>query len=1239
MAAAEIMSDSTDSFILKLQAIMRDWFPFRKLTLAAPGILAAILANALPSGLFAQAEVDVPLPPREAARTMIVPDGFNVTLFAGEPDVKQPIGFCIDDRGRLWVAEAYNYPHHGTKAGDRIVILEDTDGDGRFDERTVFYDQLNYVSGIEVGFGGAWVMSPPYMYFIPDQNGDDVPDSEPHVLLDGFGNHANAHNMANGFAWGPDGWLYGTHGRTNWSVIGKPGTPAEDRVRFDGGVYRYHPVQHVWEPYADGTTNPWGIDWDDYGQSFICNCVNPHLFHVIPGAHYEPWRNRKSSEFAYQRIPTIADHLHYTGTGRVQDGLGSAAEDAAGGGHAHCGTMVYLGDNWPESYRNTLFTNNIHGRRINNDILKRSGSGYVASHGPDVMRSRDPWFMGVTLQYGPDGSVFVSDWSDTGECHSVRNTRRHTGRIYRIAYGTPERRDVNLAKLTNLELVELQTHRNDWFVRHARRVLQERAASGDDMRAVHEMLRAMYAHGAEVPRRLRALWALHVTRGLDEPTLLEQLDDDSEHIRTWAIQLLCETRKRGNSEAPVVTGDLSQSGHLSTTARKRLRELAGSGPSPLVRVYLASALQRLSAGDRWPIAEALVADAEDDTDANIPLMLWYGVEPLIHDDLARFVTLASKSKVSLVRRHIARRVAALNPSDEGLALLTARLADSSDAAMQLDLLNGILKGLEGHRRVDMPAGWNTAYRQLQGSDAEDVRKQSIRLALIFNDQTALKRLRELAVDRSAKSADRPVAIDALVASRADDFAPVLLSLIDDETVLPNVLRGLAEYDHPGTVEAILGHYESMSPAERRQAMQTLASRARWAGHLLTAMESGKIARADVPAFTARQVRSLGDDQLTARLNAVWGEVRATPKDRARRIASFRQRLSSAALAQADHSSGRAVFKKLCANCHRLFDSGRQLGPDITGAQRTNLDYILENLIDPSAQVSRDFQMEVIQTASGRVITGLVKSDTEAAVTVATIDADIVIPADEIELRKKSSVSMMPEGQLKQLTFNQTRDLIAYLGNPRQVPLPDKTDDWISLFNGRDLTGWKANLKPESFAVVDGLLKIHGRNGMSHLFYTGDDEKDDTFIDFEFEAEVRAEPNSNSGIFFHTDRELRNGKYLHKGYEVQLNSTAKEKRKTGSLYAIVDLDESPVDETEWFKLRFRVRARHVDVWLNDRQVIDYTEPDNPQRPASRAKRLIDPRGGAIAIQAHDPGSVFYFRNIRIRRLEKADPDVR
>jgi len=307
-----------------------------------------------------------------------------------------------------------------------------------------------------------------------------VPDGEPQVLLDGFGNHANSHNLANGFAWGPDGWLYGTHGRTNWSLLGKPGTPDEERIHFDGGVYRYHPVRHVWEPFADGTTNPWGIDFDDFGQGFVCNCVNPHLFHVIQGAHYEPWRDRPSSQHAYRRIDTIADHLHFTGVSNVRDGIGSPEEDDIGGGHAHCGTMVYLGGTWPDRYRNTVFMNNIHGKRVNNDILKRLGSGYTASHGPDLMKSPDSWFMGVTIAYGPDGSVFVSDWSDTGECHSVKNTQRDTGRIFKISYGQPAAMRQDVSELADDELVAFAVARQRLVGAPRQTGVARRAADGHD---------------------------------------------------------------------------------------------------------------------------------------------------------------------------------------------------------------------------------------------------------------------------------------------------------------------------------------------------------------------------------------------------------------------------------------------------------------------------------------------------------------------------------------------------------------------------------------------------------------------------------------------------------------------------------------------------------------------------------------------------------------------------------------
>ena len=588
----------------------------------------------------AQPIVEKPFPPLEAAKTMQVPKGFNVTLFAGEPDIKQPIGFCIDDRGRLWVAEANNYPDKKAGKKDRIIILEDTDGDGTHDKRIVFYDKLEYVSGIEVGFGGVWVMSIPNFYFIPDADYDGVPDGEPVVLLDGFGTHANSHTIANGFAWGPDGWLYGTHGITNWSLPGKPGTPREKRRRFEGGVWRYHPVRHIWEPFAIGTTNPWGIDWNEFGHAFVCNCVNPHLFHIIQGAHYEPARNRPTGRFAYERIPTIADHLHFTNTKTIRAGIGTPEEDAAGGGHAHSGTMIYLGDNWPAKYRGDVFMNNIHGRRINHDRLARKGSGYAASHAPDVVRARDPWFVGVTLAYGPDGGVYVSDFSDTGECHHTRNTQKHTGRIYKITFGKPKPWKGDIGKLNILELVKLQSHPNEWFARHARRVLHERQANTS-------VLAKTLKSSRSVPLRLRALWALRVTGNLDEKKLEGLLQDSSEHLRAWAIQLLCENRKP------------------SEAARAEFARMAHEDKSPLVRLYLASAMQRLLLKQRVPVLAHLLAHTEDKDDQNLPLMYWYATEPVVAVDRVAAVKLLTACQIPKVRQFITHRMATGRAAGKG----------------------------------------------------------------------------------------------------------------------------------------------------------------------------------------------------------------------------------------------------------------------------------------------------------------------------------------------------------------------------------------------------------------------------------------------------------------------------------------------------------------------------------------------------------------------------------------------
>jgi putative membrane-bound dehydrogenase-like protein len=582
-----------------------------------------------------------PIPPAQAAARMKLPEGFRVRLVAGEPELVKPIAMTVDDRGRLWVVESHSYPHwlkSGTGGRDRILIFEDCRESGRY-SRTVFWDKGTNLSGIAVGFGGVWLCATPNFLFIPLRPGQDKPAGPPRVLLDGW-DLKGQHNVFNTLTWGPDGWLYGCNGIISNSRVGPPGTPNARRVALNCGVWRYHPVRHRFEPFAWGTTNPWGLDFDDYGEMFITNCVIKHLFHVVPGAHFQRMFGQDLNPYCYGLLESCADHIHWGGGDWTSSRGGKGLHDKPGGGHAHSGAMVYLGDNWPARYRNHIFMCNIHGNRINQDVLERRGSGYVAHHGRDFLTTDDTWFRGVALRGASDGGVFLSDWHDTGECHNYDRVQP-CGRIFKITYGQTAPVAADLARLSDDELVRLQLHKNDWWVRHARRLLQERSHAGTLSPSVRPRLAKMLTGQTEVTRKLRALWALYVVGGAGEETLVRLLDCPQEPVRVWAIRLLLEERR------------------ASRAVVRRLVEAARKDSSPAVRLALASGLQRLPRADRWDLAAALAAHAEDAGDPNLPLMIWYGVEPLVPADPERAAALLPKARIPLVRRYLARRIAAL----------------------------------------------------------------------------------------------------------------------------------------------------------------------------------------------------------------------------------------------------------------------------------------------------------------------------------------------------------------------------------------------------------------------------------------------------------------------------------------------------------------------------------------------------------------------------------------------------
>ncbi len=977
-----------------------------------------------------QVPQDAPAPLTEATRRMTVPDGFNVSLFAGEPDVRQPIAFTIDDRGRLWVVECHSYPNWmpgAVRGQDRVVIFEDEDGDGRFDKRTVFWDKGDNLTGIELGFGGVWLCATPNLIFIADRNADDVPDAaEPEIVLNGWDPNCR-HNAFNALNWGPDGWLYGCNGILSNSKVGRSDTPDEHRVPINCGVWRYHPTKQIFEAVAHGTTNPWGLDFDDFGEMFITNCVIPHLFHVVPGAHFQRMFGQDINPHSYELMKSCADHIHWGGGDWTSSRGGQGIHNVAGGGHAHAGAMIYLGDNWPARYRNSVFTCNIHGRRLNNDRLNRSGSGYVATHDKDFLFSSDEWYRGMEMRYGPDGGVFLTDWSDTGECHdydSAHGVHRDSGRIFKVTHGTPSL-EVNLAQFSDAALVPLQLQKNDWFVRHARRLLQEHAAAGRDMTDVHEMLWDILRTRVDVSRKLRALWALHVSGGLSEASLLKLLDDASEHVRSWSVRLLCED-KNPLCDAP------------ATNVFGKFVELASNDPSPRVRLELAAALQRIPPQQRWTIASALVMHSEDSGDANLPLMLWYGIEPLVSVDYATAATLAGRCRIPLVRRFLARRIvletdrtAGADGPPPGLVSLVQVLGHTNENDVRLDLLRGINDALRGRKSVPMPKGWPALSAKFAAEP--ELREPALVLAMILGDPKAAADLRATMLDRTQPDDRRQQAMQILAERAVPGLAPRLQQLLDDASVRGGAIRALAAYNDPATPKMLVNRYRSFSETERADAISTLATRPASALALLSAIEAKTIPARDVSPFTARQLQAFGNKEIADKLAAVWGTVRAAGADKKPQMAKYKTMLTPDALQTADVANGRLVFNRTCAACHKLNGDGADVGPDLTGSNRDNLDFVLENVLDPSAIVGRAYKLTVVATKDGRVLSGIVRERIERALVLQTANERVTLSVDDIEELKESPVSMMPEGIFDKLTDDEVRDLVGYLGTTSRVP--------------------------------------------------------------------------------------------------------------------------------------------------------------------------------------------------------------
>ncbi|MEO6035725.1 MAG: c-type cytochrome [Verrucomicrobiota bacterium] len=374
-------------------------------------------------------------------------------------------------------------------------------------------------------------------------------------------------------------------------------------------------------------------------------------------------------------------------------------------------------------------------------------------------------------------------------------------------------------------------------------------------------------------------------------------------------------------------------------------------------------------------------------------------------------------------------------TNEPLAALVGVLNTSSDPQFQIDVLRGMSAGLQGRRAVKMPAGWEELSVKLKASPNPEVRSLSKDLSLTFGSATALAELRATLTSDTETAPARRTALESLLKARDPSLAPILQNLLSNPDLRSPALRGLAGYEDPQTAQKILDGYEAFNDSNKRDALNTLASRVTFAKPLLTAVGEQKIARKELTADLIRQLRSLNNGEVNQQLGKVWGAVRDSNDDKKKQIEHYRKIYRAGGSQPGDASRGRAVFSKTCQQCHTLFDVGGKVGPDLTGSNRSDLDYILQNMVDPNAVIPNDYRATTLETKDDRVITGIVKSQDDNAVTILTANESITVPRKEIQSLKQNELSMMPEGLLDALAEQDVRDLIYYLSRPGQVPLP------------------------------------------------------------------------------------------------------------------------------------------------------------------------------------------------------------
>ncbi|HLJ91655.1 MAG TPA: PVC-type heme-binding CxxCH protein [Gemmataceae bacterium] len=993
---------------------------------------------------------------------MTVAAGFQAKLVAGEPLIRKPAAIEFDDRGRLWVLQYLQYPNpaglqrvkvdrysrtvydripepppRGPKGADRITILEDIDGQGRAHKAKDFLSGLNLATGIAFGHGGVFVLQAPYMLFYPDHDGDDVPDGDPEVLLRGFGME-DASALANSLTWGPDGWLYGCQGSTVTAHI--------RGIEFQQGIWRYHPISRRFELFCEGGGNAWGLDFDRHGNLFYStNYGGFCMVHGVQGGYY--WKQ-------FGKHGALHNPYTYGYFDHVQ-------HHNFRGGHVTVGGIVYQGDSFPERFRGKYIAADLLGHNIYWHNLESVGSTFRSAHGGEMLLSNDTWFAPSDVTLGPDGSIYIADWHDKRTAHPDPDAEwdRSRGRIYKLEAAGAKRSSaagtvgLDLTKLPSDKLVALLSHPNDWYVRKARRILADRR----DPKVLVSLRSLAFGSGNDA-LALQALWALYVSGGFDEDLAGKLLGHRNPDVRRWTVRFL---------------GDDNQ---VSPTLSRKLAELAETECDVTVRSQLLSSAKRLPARDGLPIVQRILLRNLDGQDAHIPLLAWWAVEHhaiTATDQVLDLFASPAGWKAPLIRASILERLMRRYAAEGTEASYTAcaRLLTSASARENRQgMLAALEQGLQD-RPTSAGTDAGTLFAHFAAAEPKAAAPRvpvkamppalEARLGALWKEDPSdstlvclMARLGHTAARERAQSlANGPktrveirVKLLQLLGEIGGpaDAAPLLELLTGPqaprtpEAVQLAALAALQRFDRDEIAAPLLHAYPKMPARVRARTAEVLFSRQSWTLQFLKEIDRGQLPAKEIGVEQLRLVALHKDKELDRLVRKHWGNIqRGTPEDK---LAEMRRLSNDLRAGSGDPVSGRAIFQKRCATCHRLFDEGTILGPDLTHANRNDRDYLLVSLVDPSALIRKEFLSYHVQTKDGRFLTGLIAEQNPGTITLLGANNERTrIAWDRIETIQESPVSLMPENLLKELTPQELRDLFSYLQSEKPPVVKNNAD--------------------------------------------------------------------------------------------------------------------------------------------------------------------------------------------------------